>query len=47
MLALCDIVARSLEAPAEMPAGVVTALLSGPLFVLRLRQRRAVAFGEP
>ena len=47
MLALCDIVARSLVAPAETPKGVVTALLSGPLFVLRLGRRRAVAFGEP
>ncbi len=46
MFALSDTVARSLVAPAEMPAGVVTALLSGTLFFLLLRRRLTAAFGE-
>jgi iron complex transport system permease protein len=32
-LTLCDTVARTLIAPAEMPVGVITALLGGPFFV--------------
>ena len=32
-LTLCDTVARVLIAPAEMPVGVITALLGGPFFV--------------
>ncbi|MBU1260717.1 MAG: iron ABC transporter permease [Planctomycetes bacterium] len=32
-LTLCDCVARTIIAPAEMPVGVITALLGGPLFV--------------
>ncbi len=32
-LALCDSVARTIIAPAEMPVGVITALLGGPFFV--------------
>jgi iron complex transport system permease protein len=32
-LALCDTVARTLIAPAEIPVGVITALLGGPFFV--------------
>jgi iron complex transport system permease protein len=32
-LALCDCVARTIIAPAEMPVGVITALLGGPFFV--------------
>jgi iron complex transport system permease protein len=32
-LTLCDTLARVLIAPAEMPVGVITALLGGPFFV--------------
>ncbi|OGP58586.1 MAG: hypothetical protein A2V67_11675 [Deltaproteobacteria bacterium RBG_13_61_14] len=45
-LILCDTLARTLVAPAEMPVGVVTALFGGPFFIWLLRRRRAVAFGE-
>jgi iron complex transport system permease protein len=32
-LALCDTLARTLIAPAEIPVGVITALLGGPFFL--------------
>lgn len=32
-LVLCDTMARTLIAPAEMPVGVITALLGGPFFI--------------
>ena len=32
-LVLCDTVARTIIAPAEMPVGIITALLGGPFFV--------------
>jgi iron complex transport system permease protein len=32
-LSLCDLVARTLIAPAEIPVGVITALLGGPFFL--------------
>ncbi len=32
-LALCDTLARTLIAPAEMPVGIITALLGGPFFI--------------
>ncbi len=32
-LTLCDALARTLIAPAEMPVGVITALLGGPFFI--------------
>jgi iron complex transport system permease protein len=32
-LTLCDTLARTLIAPAEMPVGVITALLGGPFFI--------------
>ncbi|SBT53919.1 FecCD family ABC transporter permease [Micromonospora narathiwatensis] len=41
-LALTDVVARTAAAPAEIPIGVVTALLGGPFFVLVLRTARRV-----
>jgi iron complex transport system permease protein len=44
-LILCDTVARTLVAPAEMPVGVVTALLGGPFFIWLLRRRRDAALG--
>lgn len=40
LLALCDALARSLRAPAELPVGIVTALLGGPFFLHLLRRRR-------
>ncbi|GGM20994.1 MULTISPECIES: FecCD family ABC transporter permease [Micromonospora] len=39
-LALTDVIARTAAAPAEVPIGVVTALLGGPFFVLVLRTTR-------
>jgi iron complex transport system permease protein len=32
-LTLCDMLARTLIAPAEIPVGIITALLGGPFFV--------------
>ena len=42
-LAICDLGARSIMAPAELPVGVLTALLGGPFFLWLLLRRRAVA----
>jgi iron complex transport system permease protein len=39
-LAVCDTVARIVVAPAEVPVGVITALLGGPFFIWLLRSRR-------
>lgn len=39
-LALCDTVARVALAPAEIPVGVITALLGGPFFIWLLGSRR-------
>jgi iron complex transport system permease protein len=39
-LAACDAVARVVLAPADLPVGVVTALLGGPFFIWLLRTRR-------
>jgi iron complex transport system permease protein len=39
-LCLADLVARSALAPAEIPIGVVTALVGAPSFLLILRTRR-------
>ncbi|MBN1788817.1 MAG: iron ABC transporter permease [Sedimentisphaerales bacterium] len=39
-LALCDTIARTVIAPAEMPVGVITALLGGPFFVWLLLKDR-------
>lgn len=39
-LALCDLLARTVLAPVEIPVGVVTALLGGPFFLVILRSRR-------
>ena len=32
-LILCDLAARTIMAPAELPVGVLTALLGGPFFL--------------
>lgn len=39
-LVLADVLARTLEAPNEIPIGVVTAVLGAPFFLLVLRSRR-------
>ncbi len=43
LLVLADLLARSLAAPAELPVGVVTALLGAPFFLWLLRSRAGVA----
>lgn len=40
-LIVADLVARTLESPAEIPLGVVTAFVGGPFFIFVLRSRRA------
>jgi iron complex transport system permease protein len=42
-LALTDVVARTAAAPAEIPIGVVTAMIGAPFFVVVLRTTRRVA----
>ena len=39
-LAICDTIARTALSPAEIPVGVVTALLGGPFFIWMLRSKR-------
>ncbi|MCX4371417.1 MAG: iron ABC transporter permease [Dysosmobacter sp.] len=47
LLTLCDILARTLFAPYELPVGVVLSLLGGPFFLwLLLRQRRRRGMGR-
>jgi iron complex transport system permease protein len=38
-LVACDLVARTLFAPAELPVGIVTALIGGPFFLWLLFRR--------
>ncbi|MGD9497709.1 MAG: FecCD family ABC transporter permease [Armatimonadota bacterium] len=40
LLALADVVARVLAAPAEIPVGIITALLGAPFFLYLLHRRR-------
>jgi iron complex transport system permease protein len=40
-MVLADLVARTVIAPAELPVGVVTALVGAPFFLLLLRRRVA------
>jgi iron complex transport system permease protein len=40
-LILADLCARMIEAPGEVPLGVVTAFIGGPFFILVLRSRRS------
>jgi iron complex transport system permease protein len=42
-LMLADMAARSLLSPSEMPVGILTALLGGPLFLWLLRRERRIA----
>ena len=45
-LMICDTLARTLIAPAEIPVGVVTAMAGGPFFIYLLRKRQERAFVE-
>lgn len=38
----CDVIARTIEAPGELPIGVVTAFIGAPFFALVLRSSRRV-----
>jgi len=40
LLALADLVARTVAAPVELPLGVVTALVGGPFFLWLLQRTR-------
>jgi iron complex transport system permease protein len=41
LLVMADLVARTILAPAEVPVGLITALVGGPLFlILIVRMRR-------
>jgi len=40
VLAVCDTLARTILAPTELPVGIITALLGGPLFIRLLLSRR-------
>ncbi|MDF3072955.1 MAG: transport system permease protein [Alphaproteobacteria bacterium] len=42
LMLVCDLVARVVVAPAELPIGVVMSALGGPFFLWMLRQRRAL-----
>jgi iron complex transport system permease protein len=42
-LIVADLIARTVVAPAELPIGVITALVGAPFFVALLRRSRAVA----
>lgn len=42
-----DVVARTAVSPLELPIGVVTALLGGPLFLIVLRKQPYASSGEP
>ncbi len=45
-LVACDAIARSVLAPADIPVGIITALLGGPFFLwILLRKRGRLAFG--
>jgi iron complex transport system permease protein len=41
-LAMCDLAARTVMAPAELPVGILTALLGGPFFIWLLLRRPVV-----
>jgi len=41
LLCLADIVARTVAAPAEIPVGVVTALVGGPFFLFILKRKQS------
>jgi len=39
-MVLCDLLARSLPQQGEMPAGVITAMIGAPLFIILLKRSR-------
>ena len=39
-LVTCDVAARTLMAPLELPVGVITAMLGGPFFLWLLARKR-------
>jgi len=43
LLVLADLLARTVVAPAELPLGILTALVGGPFFLWLLLQRRSRA----
>jgi len=49
LLMICDTLARTVTAPAQLPTGAVTAVLGGPFFVMILvgQKRRAAMWGRP
>ncbi|MEC8947061.1 MAG: iron chelate uptake ABC transporter family permease subunit, partial [Actinomycetota bacterium] len=40
-LALADVAARTIQAPAELPIGVITAFIGAPFFLVILRRQLA------
>ena len=38
-LVLCDLVSRTVIIPSEVPVGVITAIIGGPIFIALLRKR--------
>jgi iron complex transport system permease protein len=48
LLVLCDLLARTVIAPAHLPTGAVTAVLGGPffMFILVAQKRRAALWGR-
>jgi iron complex transport system permease protein len=38
-LILCDVLARTIIAPTEIPIGAITAIVGAPLFIYLLRRR--------
>jgi iron complex transport system permease protein len=43
LLVVCDTLARTITAPAQLPTGAVTAVLGGPFFLFILNQRKRYA----
>jgi iron complex transport system permease protein len=43
-LILADLIARTAQAPSEIPIGVITALCGAPFFLYLLRRRKKVIF---
>ena len=43
VLVLADVIARTIDAPAEVPVGIVTAIIGAPFFLILLRRRQPLA----
>lgn len=39
LMVLADLVARLVMAPAELPVGIVTAIIGAPIFILLIRKQ--------